>query len=356
MSIRQISLNNFRNLKSTTIDLHPKLNILYGSNASGKTSFLEALYILCQGQTFKSSNLSQCILHKASSFLLFSHFKNYKVGISRTFNKTTIRINAESINRVSTLAEKSPVRIINASSLNLIIGSPADKREFLDWCLFHVEHRYHQLWTDYNHALKQRNALLKQKKNLQQLDYWDNHLSLLNYEIYNLRLDFCESFKQCLFFNFNDVLNELEIDISYRPGWDQKQLFKDVLSLNRDKDIRYGFTRFGIHRDDLVITAQDFLVQQVLSRGQIKKLSVFMILSQIIFISQFSNKKVILLIDDLESELDVNTVESILKKISEHTLQVFISLIKPSFELFSHNQDYKMFHVEHGIIRPVKNS
>jgi len=164
MTLRQISLNNFRNLQPATLELNPRLNILYGSNASGKTNFLEAIYVLCQGQSFKTKSLSQCIQHTKSSLLLFSYFSNYKVGISRSSKSMTIRVNNETINKVSTLAEKSPVRIVNSNTLNLIIGSPSEKREFLDWSLFHVEQNYHQLWMEYNHALKQRNALLKQKK------------------------------------------------------------------------------------------------------------------------------------------------------------------------------------------------
>ena len=125
MTLRQISLNNFRNLQPATLELNPRLNILYGSNASGKTNFLEAIYVLCQGQSFKTKSLSQCIQHTKSSLLLFSYFSNYKVGISRSSKSMTIRVNNETINKVSTLAEKSPVRIVNSNTLNLIIGSPS---------------------------------------------------------------------------------------------------------------------------------------------------------------------------------------------------------------------------------------
>ena len=354
MTIRQISLNDFRNLKSSTLDLHDQINIITGLNASGKTSFLEAIHIICKGRSFKTHKLNNCIQHNKNNFLLFALFDNYKAGFSKTNSETIIRINNETISKVSELAKKTPVRVINSDSFNLILGSPGIRREFIDWCLFHVEHNYLSLSLEYKHVLKQRNALLKTKRNLSQLDYWDQHLTRLVMEIFELRSAYIQKLIVIFGKSFSEELGSSTVDIFYEPGWDSSTPFNKILENQRINDIKYGFTRYGSHRDDIKILSNGLPVNNVFSRGQIKKLSILLILSQIHLITEIDKNKIVLLIDDLNSELDSISVNFILNKISSLNLQVFITNIEQIFEFYT-EEEYKLFHVEHGMIKAVKH-
>ncbi len=355
MAIRQLSLNNFRNLISTTVDLDANLNIITGLNGSGKTSFLEALHIICQGRSFKTHSINHCIQHKKNSFLLFSLFNDYKAGISRNKKTSTIRIDNRTIHKISSLAKKTPVRIINSDSFDLILGAPGHKREYIDWCLFHVEHNYQSLWSDHKHSLKQRNALLKTRKNLSELHYWDKNISDLGNSIYILREKYIKLLLEVLNHEFPEISKQLNIDLVYRPGWDTKFSLIENLNISRNKDIKLGYTQCGIHRDNIVILSNGLLVQNVLSRGEIKKLTIILIISQIYLVQKVHDRNIMILIDDIDSELDEDSVKYILNKLNNNKIQLFITNIESKEYLSQSHEEYKMFHVEHGMIKAVKH-
>lgn len=353
MTIRQISLNDFRNLKSSTLEFHDRLNIFTGSNASGKSSLLEAIHLICNGKSFRTRNLSSCIQFDKSGFLIFAIFDNYKAGFSYIKHKTTIRIDNENIYRISDLAKRTPVKSIDSSSLDLILGGPKDRRAFIDWCLFHVEHNFISLSIEYKHALKQRNALLKRKANIKEIIYWNKFLANYAEEIFLLRSKYITHIQSLFKKEFSDFLDILNIELNYAPGWDTDKNFLDILMSQNTNDIKYGFTRFGIHRDDITITSDSVPVRDVLSRGQIKLISILLIFSQILLINLKTEKKVIVLIDDLNSELDSKAIDLIFKKLEKFNIQIFISNINSNIDALKHKEEYKLFHVEHGMIKTV---
>ena len=354
MAIRQISLNNFRNLRPTTLTLHPRFNLIQGFNASGKTSFLEAVNFLCEGRSFKTHLSDTCIQHSKKDFLLFARFQSYKVGYSRDTSGSKIRLDNETITSLSTLARNTPVRVIDADIFKLITGSPRLKREYLDWLLFHVEHQYHEVWSKHRHILKQRNALLKQKKDLSQLDQWDTSLVLYAEKIHQLRKRWVEEVENEITHHFDSFLGDLDIKIEYHPGWKIENGLKNELLDKRSRDKRYGFTSVGCHRDDLIITSAGLPAQQILSRGQIKRLSTCLYLAQIRILSEKKAIQSIVLIDDLLSELDPDAVKKIILILSKLDIQAFITTINVPSSITTLLEEYKLFHVEHGMIKPVK--
>lgn len=355
MTIRQLSLSGFRNLKSTTLDFHSGFNLISGANGSGKTSLVEAVHIICQGQSFKTTRLDECIQHGESSFLLFAQFNDYKAGFSRENKITKLRLNEININKLSEFTEKSPIRIINSNSFYIVDGSPGTKRAYMDWILFHVEQSFKTLWSHYQHALKQRNSLLRKKTDILQLDYWDKYLSDLNQQIYHQRKSIISKLNHCIKENLMDLISDLDIGIRYQPGWNNEKPLSILLKSQRKKDLKLGFTGIGIHRDNIEITSKGHPVQSVLSRGQLKRLASTMLLAQI-YIVQALSKSVILIIDDIAAELDKFSAGKILQMIPNLNVQTFLTNIEQDSLLTKYQQEYKMFHVEHGIILPVKTA
>ena len=355
MAIRQLSLTDFRNLQSTTLDFHPSFNLITGLNGSGKTSLLEAIHVVSQGQSFKTRHLDQCIQYGQNSFLIFSLFEKYKVGISRSSNKSIIRIDNETLQRLSQLIEKTACLVIDASSYELVLGKPSDRRKYLDWCLFHVEHHYHGLWLEFRHALKQRNALLKKRQNTKQLDYWDEYLASRCIEIKALRSRCVDRIMEIIDQSLHSTINSTKFNLTYEPGWMDRTDLVELYKLERNIDLKYGFTRSGIHRDDLKMTSQGIPIKENLSRGQIKKVSIILILAQLMLVKSFSNKPILLLMDDLHSELDLNTLNTFLDFLSSLDIQQFLTHIDTDLRHVQIPKESKMFHVEHGMIKPVKN-
>jgi DNA replication and repair protein RecF len=352
MAISQLSLTDFRNLKSTTLDFDRCFNLISGDNGSGKTSLLEAIYVLCQAQSFRTHQLKQCINHNKSEFLLFGRFNGFKAGLARYKDRLEIRIDGQAIKRRSELVRKSPIQIVNADSFVLVDGAPAKRRGFLDWCLFHVEPGYAEYWNQFQHALKQRNRLLKTKQDLSLLDYWDQHLVEPSLDLYRMRQQYSIKLKDIIDDQFADILQDVQLAIEYKQGWTPGKSLTDSLKDQRDRDIRSGFTGAGVHRDDLELTTQGKFIGEVLSRGQSKRVCLVLLLAVLKLVNDISGEPVILLIDDLHSELDRHAQKLVYQQLLQMDLQLFISNIDKLAPGALEAKEFKMFHVEHGIIKP----
>ena len=352
MSIRQLSLTDFRNLRSTTLELHPDLNLVVGDNGSGKTSFLEAVHVLCQAQSFRTHQLKQCIQHGKDSFLLFGRFTDFKAGLSKSGKKLTIHVDGEPVQRRSDLVRKVPISIINADTFELLDGAPAKRRAFLDWCLFHVKPTYADAWARARHALKQRNQLLRSGQDLKLLDYWDEHLVEPSMEIHRMREELCAEIGETLRSDLSDLLEAIPIELNFVRGWSGAETLAAALRQQRQRDIRSGFTQSGIHRDDLQLKSRGAEARHQLSRGESKRLCIGLLLTVLKQVNTNTGKAIILLVDDLNSELDARAQRLVYEHLSGLDLQLVISNIDATIPAPLEGKDFKWFHVEHGTIKP----
>jgi len=352
MAIRQLSLTDFRNLRSTTLDFNTGTNLVTGANGSGKTSLLEAIYVLCQAHSFRTHQLKQCVKHGQSSFLLFGRFADFKAGLSKSDKRLDIHVNGVSIQRRSELVRRVPIHIVNAGSFALLDGSPQKRRAFIDWSLFHVEHAYAGIWADFNHALRQRNRLLKTRQDLKLLEYWDEHLAAPSIQLQQMRQRQCVELRQSIEAEFGELLSGIPIEIDYRQGWPADTDFREALKQQRQRDIKSGFTNVGVHRDDLLFSCGGRKADEVLSRGQSKRLCMALLMASLKMVGQKTGKRIILLIDDLHSELDQPALLKIYEQLAVMDLQLFVSNIDGRLPEGLQAKEFKMFHVEHGTIKP----
>ncbi len=356
MSIRQLSLTDFRNLTSTTLDFHPSLNLIYGANGSGKTSLLEAIHVLCQARSFRQKQLKKCIQHNKDSFLLFGRFSEYKAGLSKSGKKLEIRINGETIKRRSTLVSKTPTNVVDSQSFALITGPPEKRRQYIDWCMFHVEQSYTEHWAQFRHALRQRNKLLKTGQNLNLLDYWDEYLVKPSIALQNMRIEYCSRISQTLNHELNDLVSDMDVSMQYQQGWEDGLSLQESLLKSRGRDIRRGFTNTGIHRDDLRILSEGRSAIDVLSRGQLKRLSLALLVAELKIVSRQTKYSIILLIDDLRAEMDESAQTLVYRALLDMDVQLFVTNIDARLSGGLQDKEFKMFHVEHGMIRTRKFS
>jgi DNA replication and repair protein RecF len=352
MSISQLSLTDFRNLKSTTLDFDPSFNLICGDNGSGKTSLLEAIFVLCQGHSFRTHLLKQCIQHEKSGLLLFGRFDGFKAGLSKTGKKLEIKIDGDSIKRRSELVRRAPINIVNSASFDLIEGAPAVRRKFLDWCLFHVKHEYADIWVQFQHALRQRNRLLKSGRDISQLDYWDQALIEPALKLSLMRKECVDELKRIVEENLESIVSGINPGFEYWQGWAQNQELGEAMRQTRSKDLKSGFTGSGVHRDNLKLTSSGRPVTEILSRGQSKRLCLALLLAVLKLVSRNSENRIVLLIDDLHSELDRKSQNLIYQQLLKMDLQLFISNVETSVPAGLGTKEVKMFHVEHGTIKP----
>lgn len=353
LSFSKIEIVNFRNISHFKTDLNAKINIIYGENGSGKTSFLEALYHLSVGKSFRSYNYEKVIQIGKDNFLVNGKINDtVSVGIERDVKGgLSIKYAQKKLKAISELAFLVPIQIINSDSYHLIDSGPGVRRQFIDWGVFHVEHsHFYDKWKDFQRIIKQRNAAIKNKSKISLISGWNEEFvdcantineKRKNY-IYSLKPFFEEIAKN--FFNWSGK----NIDFEYYSGWDETVNLQDILLKSIDGDLRVGYTQRGPHKANFNILLDDILVQNFLSRGQQKILVCALKIAQIVLLNQ-DGKNCILLIDDLPSELDAETRDILFNIIDKLDNQVFITGIdEKSFEGFlSRNRnDVKMFHVK----------
>ncbi|MEN8169291.1 MAG: DNA replication/repair protein RecF [Pseudomonadota bacterium] len=356
MYFKKVEISQFRNLVSTSFIPSRSLNIIYGSNGSGKSSLLEALYYIATGNSFRSSKLSTVIQHDTDCLTLFSEVFStvtHRVGIKRCrdLNNQT-RVNSKDIQKRSELVQLLPLQIISPESISLLLEGSDVRRSFIDWSLFHVEHSFYYHISHYLRSLKQRNALLK-SNDLSQIEYWNSQLSEYGEVIDSFRKQYVESILPVIAGLLHSLLPEVEIEVSYRSGWSKDIPLEEALIRSQESDIKLKHTTVGPHRGDLIVKSGGVKVTDILSRGQLKLVVVAMKLAQILLLQSSTEKNPIILLDDIASELDIEHRALLLNTVKELSSQVFVTT--PDLDLidYSNWDENKVFHVEHGQIKEV---
>ena len=363
MRVNQLSITQVRNLQSPSLNFSPRLNIIYGPNAAGKSSILESLYILGNGRSFRTSKHSKVINEDRQDFTLFSKIESsnieHKLGFHRKRNgDTTIKLNSEPIKRLSTLAKLCPVQILSPEQYDLLVKGPSARRKQLDWGVFHVEHSVLSIWQKCHKILMQRNQLLKQRADYKAVSVWDNQLVGLSEQVTQLRQAYCDKITPLFNQLCQKFLGHSDITINLYPGWSDKHNI-GLESLYRqqfDKDIKLGFTQSSIQKADLKFLIDGHkLAGDYLSRGQQKLVITAFKLSQLKVMQEFGQQSPLFLLDDIGAELDkqhqLQLLDLLASQPSEQ--QIFITSVhlEPLKGLVKQFKDVKLFHVEHGVVK-----
>jgi len=358
MQLSQVDIQRVRNLK--TVSLHPAegLNLIFGSNASGKTSLLEAIYLLSHGRSFRTSNIRSVIQYQAENLQVFGKIQlenrstHVNLGIERSATHTQIRINHNTVSQASQLAAYLPVQVINPEAHRLLELGPSQRRKYLDWGLFHVEPSFHETWQTYNRILKQRNAALRDKLPAKHVLLWDKPLSEAADKLTAMRKGYVADLLPYIQ-KFTKSLIQISPEIEYRQGWLKDTSFSEALTHAFAQDHQQGHTRVGPHRADLRIIVEGIPVQDQFSRGQQKLLVCAMRLAQISHLKDRQDHNSVVLVDDLAAELDVIHRKRLLDLLVESRAQLFITVTEADLIDTRAWLSRKMFHVEHGQIAEV---
>ena len=225
MWLARLEVRGLRCLREVPeLELHPTLNLITGENAAGKTTFLEAIDLLARARSFRSAQPRQLIAQEASEYLLrgrvISHAaggEEHQLSQRRTADQLELRCDGETLRGVAQLAPKLAVQAIHPESHALVHGAPAGRRAWLDWGVFHVEPQYHQAWSTYQRALKQRNAALKERR--QDPTHWDAPLVSAGEELDRMRRAYLEEIHDAVEGFAQVLLPNQELKMEYRPGF-----------------------------------------------------------------------------------------------------------------------------------------
>lgn len=351
MLLDKLSLRNLRNIREANLQLNNRTNVIIGENAAGKTALLEAIDILSRGRSFRTNKSEDLIRHGGTSLYIGGTLgeSNKKLEIEKKQNKTKILIDGKEKNRQSRLAEQLAVQTIHPNSHGLIEGPPSERRAFIDWGLFHVEHNYKNEWSKYVKILRQRNVALKTRDS--GADAWMKQLAPLGESMSLLRENYVEGLKKHIEETQKFIMPDLEVVLAYEKGWEKEKSFIEALESKKTIDQEKGFTGCGPHNADIKILLKNKEAQKISSRGQQKIIANIMLLSQS---KDFFDKKgfpSIILVDDLSAELTLEIQERILERLFETGSQIFLTALNDSVlaEILC-EINAGLFHVEHGEI------
>lgn len=360
MSITSLRITDFRNLSAVEVlPCVQGLNIICGDNGSGKTSLLEAIYYLGLGRSFRSSTAGRMIKHESQKFSLFAQLLSENeclvpVGVERDNNGTSrLRLAEQDVASIAELAYLLPIRIINSQSHNIFESGPIYRRKYLDWGLFYQTEQFLPCWRQFERVLKQRNAILREKRPKNELEAWTNEFIKYGLELDACRRQYIDALSPIISVLAAELLNLPPIELSYDPGWPQEHDLASILALKWAEEYRFGYTQYGPHRADLEIKIQGVEAKHFLSRGQQKLLICAMILAQGMLLAKHANKGLIYLVDDLPAELDLQSRQKLISLLSRQPTQIFITAVDASTICdlpIAANVPIKVFHVEHGVV------
>jgi DNA replication and repair protein RecF len=360
MSIISLRIKDFRNLAALDLTAHPcGLNIIYGSNGSGKTNLLEAIYYLGAARSFRLSYSAPLIRHQTDKFSIFakidSPLGHIPLGLERDKEGSLrLRIAERDIASSAELAYLLPIRILNSQSHSLFEAGPIFRRKYLDWGLFYHSENFLSNWRHFERVLKQRNLILRDKRPKFELEVWTRELIKYGSELDGLRRAYINQLIPFLVETTKELLGIFDCEFSYYPGWNEKSDFAATINQHYLEELRCGYTLFGPHRADFDITYNTMSAKHFLSRGQQKLLICAMILAQGRLLANEGKKGLIYLIDDLPSELDIASQAKLISLLANQQTQIFVTAIEKEAILdwikVIPKVPRKMFHVEQGDI------
>lgn len=345
----EVRLENFRCFPELGIEPAPRVNVIAGANASGKTSLLEALFFLGRGTSFRASRAEAAIRTGSPAATVFGRLNTgagspQRVGVEVSRAEgLSIRIDGVAGNRAS-LAATAPVQLLDPASHELIQGPPAIRRQFLDWGVFHVEHGFLEQWQRYRRALQQRNAALRSGAG-EAAWAWDGALVEAGEVLTGCRDRAIASMLPRVQALAQELIGQ-ELGVDFLRGWTEGEDLGQALSRARERDQLMGSSQVGPHRADLRIELRSRRAKDAVSRGQEKLVAAALTLSQIEQVAAALDHPVVLLVDEPGADLDRTHLGKLQNALWASPAQVFVTALDP--DLLQPPEGGQVFHVEHG--------
>lgn len=370
MYIKKIELNNYRNYSQVNLDFDKNTILILGNNGNGKTNLLESIYYLSTGRSHKTYNQDEIIKWGSNYFTIRafigsekSDSKDHFIEIELKKNgNVKIRVDKTPRRKKSDFIALLPSVIFSPDDLKIIKDGPAGRRNFLDGVLEKINGSYYRERLQYQKILTQRNSLIKtlgessSSKGNSTLKIWDDNIIRYGIGIikkrYSLLEELQDNFKNCM----GSFFKGEKIDIFYIFSWDRedtnnnfinhsalpdisgsepveadlKEIFYRKFKDNLKKDIRYGTTTIGPHRDDFLILLNGRDIRFFGSQGQQRMASISLKLCELDILRKKIKKDPVLLLDDVFSELDIERKKMLVKAIGDR-FQTFVTATNISY-------------------------
>ena len=356
MKVEKLRIQALRCLGDVSLEPGPGINVFVGANGAGKTSLLEAVFLLSHGRSFRAGARDALLQRGAGALTIYAELfrgdsRHLRVGLGREGQRWLARLDGQSA-PISQLVSECAVVSFDPGSHALIAAGAEERRRFLDWGVFHVEHDFLGLWRRYQRALKQRNSLLRAGEGTASLYLpWEQELDHTARAITGWREKYMEQLLALVAKYVEQLLPELgSAALRYRQGWADELSLGEALASHRSRDMARGHTTQGAHRADWTVSYEHAPLREHLSRGQEKLTAVACLLAQAELFARHAGEWPIVCVDDLASELDAKHQDALIGQLRDARAQILISGTDCPASLRS---DARLFHVEQGRVSPL---
>ncbi|SCY63017.1 DNA replication/repair protein RecF [Alkaliphilus peptidifermentans] len=364
MYLKELKLLNYRNYDSLHIEVHPKLNIIVGENAQGKTNVIEAIYLCAIGKSFRTNKDQELVkLDKKQAYIKAILEKaNGEIEIEMKLDKEEkkkIKVNRIPLIKMGELLGNLNVVIFSPDDLKIIKGGPVERRRFIDNEICQIYPKYYYHLNQYNRILQQRNKLLKDNRGKKiDLDIWNHQLANVGaFIIYNRRkfIKRIGILAKLMHRKITDEIESLEIIydssipvVEKDENNDITEKFLSELKRTCDEEILKKATVVGPHRDDLLIKINNMEVKNYGSQGQQRTAVLSLKMAELEFIKGEVGEYPILLLDDVMSELDTNRQQYLINNLKNIQTFITTTIIE---QLKTKEINNRIFYVKKGEIR-----
>jgi len=352
MPLAELTVTQLRCIEHAELEIPPGLALIYGGNGSGKTSLLEAIFLLSRGRSFRTRNSERLIQRgqdhlRVTGRVMSPSGQAQSLGFEVTRAGTSARIGGGPAQSLAELSHAFPVQVIEPGVHKLVEEGGYRRRRWMDWAVFHVEPHFVDTWVRYTRALKQRNAALKLHS---QASVWDPELARLGEVIAEFRGRFLTEL-QPYWQETVAALSGLDVELHYLRGWARDHALVEALTACRERDEARGLTHAGPHRADVPVRLDGRPAREVLSRGQQKLVAAAMTVAQLRLLQEATRTTPTLLLDDPAAELDRERLQRFIEQVLRLRCQLVVTSLHAESRLFGTPE--RTFRVEHGGVQPV---
>lgn len=337
--VDRLSLENFRNIESAVLEPARRFNLLYGDNGHGKTSLIEALYVLCTTRSFRTSHLGEVVRRSAVEARIACRAE--ALGLPRE-QRAVVSTRGRSFladgkrpKRALDYARLLPVVAFHPGDLTLASGPAGARRTLLDRVGLHVDPAGVEARLLYQEAQRARQkALVERGTRALELDAYESVMALHGGRFSVFRRRAAEAVERALVPAFSRMASaDLAVGLSFVPGGtEDPAAFAKELLARRPRDIARGAATFGPHRAELDLTLGGASARTFASQGQQRLLALALKLAELRAVAEATGLEPILLLDDVSSELDPERTRAVFSLLNESRSQVFVTTTRA--ELF----------------------
>jgi DNA replication and repair protein RecF len=355
MSLEHLRIDAVRCLCDVALDLDPRRNYLWGANGAGKTSFLESIYLLARGRSYRLRQTSRLVRHDTSELTVFGRVRDgdgqtHRLGMRFGPEGLSAQLNGERVGSQAEMLRLLPVHVIDPRLHQLIEAGPSERRRYIDAGVFHVEHQFLADWRHYRRVLGQRNAALKRGVSAAELNLWKEPFLEAASTVDAARSAYIDALARIAAEQGRTLVGH-EVRLEYRRGWRRGISLAEALDEHLERDRTIGFTQVGPHRADLKLEFDSGGVRETASRGQQKLVAAALVIAQVQLFEERTGQRSTVLVDDASAELDLAAQSRLRQALDRLNSQQILTGL--SIDTLQPEAGFPVFHVEQGKVDPM---